>query len=292
MTRLPRALLLGARAQLGHDLLRTWPADRVTALGRAECDVTDEGAVRAALAASRAALVINLAAHHRVDEIEGAPAEALRVNGHGAWVVARAAAEVGAAVMWVSSNYVSAGDRNTPYREDDPTAPPNAYGVSKVAGERLIALANPRHYVVRSAGLYGVAGSSGKGGNFVQTMLRLAREGRAIRVVDDEVLGMTSTLDLARAMAAIAEAECFGTYHITNAGEFSWYDFAVAIFRLAGLRPYLRPTTSAEYGAPARRPPYSVLANERLAGLGVPTLRPVEEALAEYLAKTGDLTGR
>jgi len=194
--------------------------------------------------------------------------------------------------MWVSSNYVSAGDRNTPYREDDPTAPPNAYGVSKVAGERLIALANPRHYVVRSAGLYGVAGSSGKGGNFVQTMLRLAREGRAIRVVDDEVLGMTSTLDLARAMAAIAEAECFGTYHITNAGELSWYDFAVAIFQLAGLRPDLRPTTSAEYGAPARRPPYSVLANERLAGLGVPTLRPVEEALAEYLAKTGDLTGR
>jgi dTDP-4-dehydrorhamnose reductase len=289
MTGAPRTLLLGARSQLGHDILRAWPERTVTPLDRAACDVTDEAAVRAAIAAHRPELVLNLAAVHRVDDVEGDPGAALRVNAHGAWIVARTAAEAGAAVMWVSTDYVFAGDRGSPYAEDDPVGPINAYGATKAAGERLVAIANPRHVVVRSSGLYGLAGSSGKGGNFVQTMLRLAREGRPIRVVADETLSMTGTLDLAHALAALARSEECGTFHVTNAGALSWYEFAATIFRLAGLTPDLSATTSAAYGAPARRPAFSALENRRLRELGLPTLRPIEDALTDYLRETGDL---
>ena len=282
-----RTLLLAARSQLGHDILRTWPVGSVTPLSRHDCDVTNPEAVRAAIAATRPNLVLSVAASHRVDEVERDPAEALRVNSYGAWVVASAAAEAGAAVMWVSTDYVFSGEARRPYREDDPVGPLNAYGVSKAAGERLVAIANPRHYIVRSSGLYGVAGTSGKGGNFVETMLRAARDGRPLRVVHDQVIGPTSTRDLAAAMARVAATEAFGTYHITNPGEISWHDFAAIIFRLAGIDADLTPTTAADYGASARRPSYSVLANTRLAALGLPPLPPIPAALEAYLREKG-----
>lgn len=284
-----RTLLLGARSQLGHDMLRTWPEGSITPLAHAQCDVTDATAVRAAISAASPALVVSLAASHRVDEVERDPAEALRVNAYGAWVVARAAAEAGVAVMWVSTDYVFAGDAGRPYAEDDPTAPVNAYGASKAAGESLIRLANPRHVIIRSSGLYGIAGASGKGGNFVETMLRLAREGKPPRVVGDQVLGPTSTRDLAEAMRSIAQTGACGTYHVTNAGAISWHDFAALIFRLCGVRADLSPVTSDAYGAPARRPAYSVLANTRLAAAGLPPLRSVPEALHAYLKDKGHI---
>jgi dTDP-4-dehydrorhamnose reductase len=282
-----RTLLLGARSQLGHDILRRWPAGAVISLGRTECDVTDAAAVTAAISAARPALVVSLAASHRVDDIERDPAEALRVNAYGAWVVAHAAAEAGAAVMWVSTDYVFAGDAGRAYTEDDATAPLNMYGASKEAGERLIALANARHYIVRSSGLYGVTGASGKGGNFVETMLRLARQGQPLRVVDDQVLGPTSTYDLATAMGALAATGAYGIYHLTNQGEISGHDFAALAFRLTGIRADLSRTSSAAYGAPARRPACSVLANTRAAALGLAPLRSVEDALIAYLAEKG-----
>lgn len=282
-----RTLLLAARSQLGHDLLRTWPHGTVTPLGHAECDVTDPDAVRAAVASVKPDLIVSLAASHRVDEVERDPAEALRVNAYGAWAVARAAAAAGAAVMWVSTDYVFGGDAGRPYTEVDAVGPVNAYGASKAAGERLVALANPRHYIVRSSGLYGVAGASGKGGNFVETMLRRARQGEALRVVDDQVLGPTHTADLARAMAGLAGSESFGIYHITNQGAISWHDFAALALRLCGVDGQLSRVGSEEFGAPARRPAYSVLANERLRLLGIPELPAIPAALEHYLALKG-----
>jgi dTDP-4-dehydrorhamnose reductase len=282
-----RVLLLGARSQLGYDILRSWAGDEITALGHAECDVSDPEAVRSAVAGSRPELVVNLAASHRVDDVERDPAEALRVNAYGAWCVAHAAAEAGSGLMWVSTDYVFSGDAARPYTEEDCTAPVNAYGASKAAGERLVALANPRHVIVRSSGLYGVAGSSGKGGNFVDTMLRLAREGNTLRVVADQVLGPTATDDLARAMRRVAGSDITGIVHITNGGAISWHDFAALAFRLCGVEANLSPTTSEEYGAPARRPSYSVLANARLSSLGIEQLRPVEDALRAYLHQKG-----
>lgn len=284
-----RVLVLGARSQLGHDLLRAWSDAEVHALGHRDCDVTDPAAVRAAVEATRPHLVVNLAAAHRVDELEGAPTAAFHVNAYGAWLVARWAAAVGAAVLWVSTDYVFSGTARRPYREEDPPSPVNAYGASKAAGERLVALANPRHYIVRSSGLYGVAGASGKGGNFVETMLRLAREGRPLRVVNDQVLSPTSTADLAAALVRLVSTEAYGVYHLTNAGAISWHDFAALIFRRAGIRAQLTPVSSAEYGAPAPRPAYSVLANDRLRSLGLPALRPITEALDVYLHQKGYL---
>lgn len=284
-----RVLLFGARSQLGHDLLRAWTDTEVRALGHRDCDVTDPAAVRAAVEAARPHLVVNLAAAHRVDELEREPTAAFHVNAYGAWLVARWAAAAGAAVLWVSTDYVFSGTARRPYREEDPPGPVNAYGASKAAGERLVALANPRHYIVRSSGLYGTAGSSGKGGNFVETMLRLAREGRPVRVVNDQVLGPTATADLAAALVRLARTEAYGIYHITNAGAISWHDFAALIFRLTGTPARLVPVSSTEYGAPARRPAYSVLANERLRAVGLPPLRAVGEALAAYLHAKGHL---
>jgi dTDP-4-dehydrorhamnose reductase len=280
-----RTLLLGAQSQLGYDVLRTWPDGSVTALGHDQCDVTDPDAVRNAIVTRRPDLVLSLAASHRVDDVEREPAEALRVNAYGAWVVARAAAEAGAAVMWISTDYVFSGDTGRPYIEEDPTGPINAYGTSKAAGERLIALANPRHYIVRSSGLYGVAGASGKGGNFVETMLRLARAGKPLHVVNDQVLGPTSTRDLAEALAALAATDAYGVYHLTNQGAISWHDFAALAFRLCGVQADLQPTSSGEYAAPARRPAYSVLTSTRLRAAGLPALQPIEAALAAYLTE-------
>ncbi len=284
-----RVLLFGARSQLGYDLLQAWSDAEVRALSHRDCDVTDAAAVRAAVEAARPHLVVNLAAAHRVDELEREPTAAFHVNAYGAWLVARSAAAAGAAVLWVSTDYVFSGTARRPYREEDPPGPVNAYGASKAAGERLVALANPRHYIVRSSGLYGTAGSSGKGGNFVETMLRLAREGRPVRVVNDQVLGPTATADLAAALVRLARTEAYGIYHITNAGAISWHDFAALIFRLTGTPARLVPVSSTEYGAPARRPAYSVLANERLRAVGLPPLRAVGEALAAYLHAKGHL---
>ena len=283
-----RTLLLASASQLAHDILSTWPEGTVTALDRYTCDVTDAVAVNEAVRAVRPELVINPAASHRVDDLETDPSSALAVNAMGAWNVAKAAA--GAAVLWISTDYVFDGNQDQPYGENDRVHPLNAYGVSKAAGEMLVAQANPRHYVVRSTGLYGVAGASGKGGNFVETMLRLARDGRPIRVVGDQVLGPTSTADLARALWLLVQTERYGTYHVTNAGAVSWHDFAALAFRLCGLSPDLTSVTSAEYAAAARRPRYSVLANTELRVAGIPQPRSIEEALRDYLGNKGYLT--
>jgi dTDP-4-dehydrorhamnose reductase len=185
---------------------------------------------------------------------------------------------------------VFGGGAPGPYGEDAPPAPLSVYGASKLAGEHLIRQAGPRHVVVRSSGLYGVAGSAGKGGNFVETMLRLAGEGKPLRVVEDQVSTPTYTLDLAEAIARLVATDPpGGVYHLTNAGECSWFEFARRIFALSGRAAEISPTTSAEYKAPAARPPHSVLRNARVAALGLPPLRPWPEALEAYLRAKGHL---
>jgi dTDP-4-dehydrorhamnose reductase len=288
-------LLLGAGGQLGTDLRRTLPAAALVPLTRADLDVTDRDAVERALDAHAPAWVINTAAFHRVDDIELKDAQlAFAVNEVAAGHLARACARRGARLLHLSTDYVFGGGRPSeprrPYAEDSPPVPLSVYGESKLAGERLIQEASSTHLVVRSSGLYGVAGSAGKGGNFVETMLRLARKGERIKVVHDQVLAPTYTADLAEAIARLVAARPpGGIYHLTNAGACSWFEFAGRIFELCKLAPDLAPTTSAEYQAPASRPPYSVLANTRAAALGLPPLRPWPEALEDYLRAKGHL---
>jgi dTDP-4-dehydrorhamnose reductase len=288
-------LLLGANGQLGTDLRRTLPPAALIPLTRADLDVTDQEAVERVLAAHSPAWAINTAAYHRVDDIETKDAAlAFAVNEVAVGHLARACTHHGTRLLHLSTDYAfgggSPGAPPRPYTEDTPPAPLSVYGASKVAGERRVRAAGPDHVVVRSSGLYGVAGSAGKGGNFVETMLRLARQGAPVKVVNDQVLGPTYTADLAEGIARLIAADPpGGLYHLTNAGACSWFEFAGRIFERCRLSPDLQPTTSAEYNAPARRPPYSVLANARAAALGLAPLRPWSEALDAYLRAKGHL---
>jgi dTDP-4-dehydrorhamnose reductase len=280
-------LLIGAKGQLGSELRQAFNDDDLVPLAHADFELTDAGQVRETLLKYRPDLVLNTAAYHRVDECEDLPERAFAVNAIAVRNLAIAAKEIGSILVHFSTDYVFDGQQRRPYREVDPPAPLSVYATSKLAGEYFVRAVLDRHFLIRTCGLYGVEGSRGKGGNFVETMLRLAREGREIRVVGDQVLTPTSAKDLARKVRQLAETGQYGLYHITNSGECSWYQFARAIFELAGLQPRLSETTSAAYGARAGRPAYSVLDNAKLRSLGLDDLHDWRDALKAYLADRG-----
>ena len=284
-----KVALIGARGQLGTDLVQAMNGWDVVAWSHREVEVCDFSATRDALTTAAPDLVINTAAFHRVDECEVQAEKALQVNALAVRNLARICEDLGCALLHVSTDYVFGGEQRVPYAETDLPVPLNAYGVSKLAGELFVRRLCRRHFVVRSCGLYGVAGASGKGGNFVETMVRLSKEGRAIRVVDDQVLTPTYTKDLAEKIVELLRAERYGLYHITNAGSCSWYEFTKEIFRILEVNPDLAPTTAEAFGAAARRPAYSVLAHEAIAQIGLADLRPWTEAVADYLRQKGHL---
>jgi dTDP-4-dehydrorhamnose reductase len=246
---------------LGQQVVRATGGEGLT---RAELDVTDARAVRAAIGPDD--LVVNCAAWTDVDGAEEHPEEALRVNAEGAGNVAGAAG----AVVYVSSDYVFDGAKREPYLESDPVGPLSSYGRSKLEGERATAATNPRHFIVRSAWLFGPGGP-----NFVDTMLRLGPE---LRVVDDQIGSPTFTGHLAEALAALAGRDDFGVHHMAASGRCSWFEFAREIFALADRDVELTPCTTEEFPRPAPRPAWSVLESER--GHRLPHWR---EGLQAYL---------
>jgi dTDP-4-dehydrorhamnose reductase len=256
---------------LGQDLVSVLAGAEVTAPGRAELDITDGTAVAAAVAGHD--VVVNAAAWTDVDGAERDEAAATAVNGTAVAGLAEACAKAGAVLLHVSTDYVFAGDATTPYAEDAPTAPINAYGRSKLAGERAV-LAYPKGYVVRTAWLYATHGR-----NFVTTMLRLAGQRETLDVVDDQRGQPTWSYALAGRLvelgrAALAGHAPPGPYHGTASGETTWYGLARAVFERAGLDPdRIRPTTSEAFSRPARRPAYSVLGHSRWAEAGLPPMR-------------------
>lgn len=284
-------VVIGARGQLGSDLPAALSGWRVTTLAHGSLDVCEAERARETLAALRPDAVINTSAFHRVDLCEEQPAESFAVNAAGALNLARLAAALDFTLVHFSTDYVFDGCARAPYREDDLPRPLSVYGVSKLAGEHLVRAFCRRHFVIRSAGLYGVAGASGKGGNFVETILRLGHAG-PVRVVDDQVTTPTATSDLASAVSALLGREgvpevAYGLYHITNAGQCSWYAFARTIFELCRMEVDLRPISSADSGYRAVRPAYSVLDHGKWLGAGFAELRPWRAALAEYLRAQG-----
>lgn len=269
-----RYLIAGAGGMLGHDL-RAALADRdVRALTRAELDITDAAAV--ADTVRDVDVVINAAAYTAVDAAEEHEDDAYAINAAGAANLARAAAGIGARFVQVSTDYVFRGDATEPYPEDAPLDPLGAYGRTKAAGERLVREAHPGAHIVRTAWLYGEHGAS-----FPRTMLRLASERDTVSVVTDQVGQPTWTGDLAAAIVALLDADApAGVYHGTNAGRASWFDFARAVFSLAGLDPErVLPTDSATFARPAPRPSYSVLSHAAWGRVGLPEPRPWREAL-------------
>src|SRR5688572_10855711 len=197
--------------------------------------------------------------------------------------LARVANDLDAKLVQMSTVYVFDGNSTTPYVESSEPSPLSIYGHSRLDGERLVRSTARRFVLIRTCGLYGRAGSQGKGGNFVETMLKKARNDEPIQVVSDQIVTPTATADLARQIAVLLNTPHEGLFHATNEGSCSWYEFAAAIFELAGIRANLSPTTSAAYNAPARRPRYSVLENGRLKDLGLNRMLHWREALAEYL---------
>jgi dTDP-4-dehydrorhamnose reductase len=279
-----RYVVLGAAGQLGRDLCPRLPGD-VTALTRAKADLTRPETLRTVLGELRPDVVVNCAAYNYVDRAESEPAAAFAVNAWGVRELATVCRDLDCTLVHFSSDYVFGLDRNrsTPYAESDPPGPVSVYGLSKLAGEYLVRALCPRHLIIRTCGLYGVWGSGGKGGNFPNTMLRLAGEGKPLRVVADQVCTPSYTVDVAEATAALLQAGRCGLYHVTSGGACSWHEFARTLFELAQVQADLQPITSAEYGAAARRPSYSVLAPGVLEAVGLPVLRAWPEALAAFL---------
>jgi dTDP-4-dehydrorhamnose reductase len=274
-----KLLVTGAGGMLGRAVV-----ERATGLGlpvhaatRAELDVTDAEAVQRVLREVCPAVVVHCAAYTDVDGAESEWGVAEAVNARGAGHVASAAERVGARIVHVSTDYVFDGSKREPWVESDPVAPLGVYGDTKLAGEQLVAAANPRHAIVRTSWLFGAGGR-----NFVDTMLGLGRQRDEVSVVTDQVGCPTWTGHLAGALVELAERpEETGILHVAGGGQCSWNELALEIFEQAGIDCRVLPATSEQFVRPARRPAYSVLGSERPEPVLLP---PWEQGLAEYLA--------
>jgi dTDP-4-dehydrorhamnose reductase len=280
-----RLLVTGAAGMLGRDVVAAAgdAGHDAVALARADLDITDADAVRAAVAAARPDAIVNCAAWTDVDGAETAEAQATAINGDGAGHLAQAAAETGALLVHMSSDYVFDGTASEPYAEDAPTAPQGAYGRSKLAGEHAIAAAEGRCAIVRTAWLFGPHGK-----NFVDTMRRLGAEREEIAVVDDQVGCPTYTGHLAPALVEIAERGLTGVLHVAGGGHCSWFDLANTTFEETGLQCRVKPQSTADIGRPAPRPAFSVLKSTRA---DAPTLPAWRDGLKAHLARR-EISGR
>jgi dTDP-4-dehydrorhamnose reductase len=274
-----KLLVTGAAGMLGRDVMLAAgnAGHDVVGFGHSGLDVTDPAALAKKFDLERPDVVINCGAWTDVDGAEAAEQAAFAVNGTGAGNVAAAAATVGASVVYVSSDYLFDGAKGAPYVESDQPAPLSAYGRTKLAGEEATVAANKRHFVVRSAWLFGIGGP-----NFVETMLRLAGSGNEVLVVRDQVGSPTYTWHLAYGIVRLIEGIEFGIHHMAAAGQCSWYEFAREIFEQAKIECKVLSITTEEFGRPAPRPPFSALTSQREHAIRLPSW---QDGLAGYLAQ-------
>lgn len=278
-----KVLITGATGLLGAPIvstLRLQGYQNVLGLGRHEMDITKAEQVQSRFDSFRPDVIINCAAYTKVDDCETNEDHARRVNGEGAGKIAQAAFQCGARLIHISTDYVFDGEAAKPYLEDHPPGDPqklSAYGRSKLLGEQLVQRHHPNAIIVRSSWLFGPDGPC-----FPRTILDLARGGRALRVVDDQIGAPTYTLDLAHALCELTQEDVGGIFHMTNAGQCSWYDFALELLKAAKLVVPIEPVSTAAFPRPAQRPPFSVLDNKRYdETIGAPR-RSWQEAVAAY----------
>ena len=290
-------LLLGANGQLGQDIQKAHRAAgepfALTTLDRAKLDVMSED-LDERLAALSFDVLVNCTGYHQTDEAEENATLAFAVNAHAVQRMAQACAKRNARLLHISTDYVFGGDteRRIPLTEVDDTAPVNVYGASKAMGETFAALASERVVILRVASLFGLAGSSGKGGNFVETMLRVGRETGSLRVVSDQVMSPTATTDVAEvAIELLREQGVCGTFHVVNSGIASWYDFACEIIRQSGIEAEVSPCASEDWPMRALRPRFSALDSAKISAWRGP-LRTWQEALGDYLCRRGKRRAR
>lgn len=275
-----KVVVTGAKGQLGQDVVLELARQNHEAIGadREQLDVTNEASVQAFISDVRPDVILHCAAYTNVDGAEENEDAAYQVNALGTEYLAKAAKQVGAKMLYVSTDYVFDGTATEPYEVDEPTKPLGAYGRTKLAGEELLQKNLEQFFIVRTAWVFGVHGN-----NFVKTMLRLGKERGEVGVVHDQVGSPTYTVDLARFMVELMETQEYGIYHATNSGVCSWYEFAVEIFKQAGLNVIVNPLTTEQFPRPAARPKYSVLSKKKIEEQGLMPLRDWKEALNAYL---------
>ena len=283
-----RIVVIGSTGQLGTDLMKALRnGHEVTGLTHGDIETTDYNSCLT-LKQFTPDLVVNTAAFHKTDQCEEEPLKTFFVNALGARNTATVSKEIGATIVFISTDYVFDGDKNEPYTEDDTPNPINTYGISKLAGE-FYTKQNPKHYIFRVASLFGIAGASGKGGNFVETMITKAKKNEPISVVDDMWMSPTYTKDAALTIEKVMDSQLpFGTYHATNLGYCSWFEFAQEIFKITGLSPNLKSVKTQDTQTKARRPQFSALKSVSLSEHGV-QIRDWKEALHDYLKEKGHL---
>ena len=279
---LKKVLVTGSRGQLGIELLRVIPPDfEVAGVDLEEMDITNPDDVLSCFYLHRPDIVIHSAAMTDVEGCETKPEEAFRVNGMGTQNIVAAAREFNAVMLYLSTDYVFNGEKSTPYLEFDQPDPINVYGMSKLMGEMNVREVLNRFFIVRTSWLIG------KGKNFVRTILNLAKERRELRVVDDQVGKPTFAADLALALKSLVNTPFFGTYHVTNSGETSWFKLAEKVIEIAGLNAKVVPIRTQEYPTKARRPKNSSLANASFEVRNLFKMPNWEESLKAYLKDEG-----
>lgn len=273
-----KVLITGAKGQLGIDLINVLGAEHeIFPYDVDEMDITDSALTREIILKHRPEVVIHSAAYTNVDACESNTDLAYKINAIGARNVAVACQEIDAKMVYVSTDYVFAGDGKEPYVEFDQVAPVSIYGKSKLAGEDLVKSVLNKYFICRTSWLYGKYGN-----NFVKTMLRLASEKDQLSVVNDQVGSPTYTVDLAKQINLLIKTNLFGTYHVSNNGNCSWYEFACKIFELAGVTIPVQPITSDQLDRAAKRPAYSIMRNYCLELQDIDIMRQWDEALVDY----------
>lgn len=282
-----KVAVLGASGQLGMDVTAAYLAqgDEVVALTHEDVEVSWLESVRKSLESARPEVVINCAAFANVERCEDEPAPAFAVNATGARNVAQITDSLGVKLVHISTDYVFDGAKSTAYIEQDPPGPLNVYGNSKLSGEYFVRCTNPRHFVVRISGIYGDNPCRAKKGlNFVELMLKLARERDEVRVVDDQQVTPTPTIEIARQLTLLSRTADYGIYHATSEGSCSWYEFARVIFELTGTDVRLERTNPGDFLTKAHRPKNSVLENAALKSRSLNVFTHWRKGLETYLA--------
>ncbi|WP_371017761.1 dTDP-4-dehydrorhamnose reductase [Pseudalkalibacillus sp. JSM 102089] len=280
-------LVTGSSGQLGSDVVSILSKENYKVFGfsRSELDITSIDNVEQIFNDINPDIVIHCAAYTNVDLAEENSDDAFRVNAIGTRNLAAASEEAGAKLVYISTDYVFNGEGNLPYTEFDTTSPLGIYGRSKLAGEKHVETLCNRFFILRTSWVYGANGK-----NFVKTMLKLAEDKSSIDVVDDQQGCPTYTMDLVKCISLLIKTKKYGTYHVSNSGSCSWYEFAKAIFTKAGININVNPVTTENFPRPAERPKYSVFGHLNLRLNEFPEMRNWQSALDEFLKQESEVT--
>lgn len=286
--------LIGANGQLGTDIKKVFSYDNyfnLIPLTRKNFDITNFSLTKKVLEEINPNIVLNTAAYVQVDKAEDYPQDAFIINTFAQKNLAELCQKNKWVLVYISTDYVFGEDekRKVAYRESDKPGPVNVYGLSKLAGEYVTKFICPRYFIIRVCGLFGIAGSSGKGGNIVETFIKIGKEKGEIKVVDDQILTPTYTKNIAENLKELLKTDNYGLYHMTSEGECSWWEFACEIFKLLKMKVKCLPIKSADYPFRAKRPAYSVLENYNLKKLGLNKMKDWRENLRLYLKEKGYL---